>query len=97
MAPAAADAAARPPLDGANADADTAAAAAGEQVVTPWDVAGAAGGGGIDYAKLIAQFGCSPIDAALVARVEALTGRRAHPFLRRGIFFAHRCVAGRRF
>jgi tryptophanyl-tRNA synthetase len=90
MAPAAADAT-QPPLDGSDADAGTnAAAAAGEQVVTPWDVAGAAGGGGIDYAKLIAQFGCSPIDAALVARVEALTGRRAHPFLRRGIFFAHR-------
>lgn len=26
----------------------------------------------------------------IVDRVENLTGRRAHPFLRRGVFFAHR-------
>jgi hypothetical protein len=38
------------------------------------------------------QFGCQTIDTALVARIERLTGRPAHPFLKRGIFFAHRPV-----
>jgi tryptophanyl-tRNA synthetase len=60
---------------------------AAEQVVTPWEVAAK---GGIDYDKLIVQFGCQRLDTALVERVERLTGRPAHPFLRRGVFFAHR-------
>jgi tryptophanyl-tRNA synthetase len=60
-----------------------------KQVVTPWDVEAGADGK-IDYAKLIDAFGCSPIDAALVARIERVTGCKAHPFLRRGMFFAHR-------
>ena len=63
--------------------------AGGEQVVTPWDVAGGADGK-IDYAKLVNEFGCATIDDALIARIEKVTGRRAHPFLRRGMFFAHR-------
>ena len=45
---------------------------------------------GIDYDKLIRDFGCSPITPELIARVEALTGVRAHRFLRRGLFFSHR-------
>ena len=57
------------------------------QTITPWEVEAA---GGIDYDKLIRDFGCSRIDAALIARVERLTGRRAHRFLRRGLFFSHR-------
>lgn len=61
------------------------------QVVTPWDVQ-AAGSGGIDYDKLLTTFGCQPIDAALIARVERVTGVRAHVLLRRGMFFAHRCA-----
>ncbi len=36
------------------------------------------------------QFGCSRLTQDLVARVEKLTGRPAHPFLRRGFFYAHR-------
>ena len=63
--------------------------AGGEQVVTPWDVAGGADGK-IDYAKLVDDFGCSTIDDALIQRIEKATGCRAHPFLRRGMFFAHR-------
>ena len=62
---------------------------AGEQVVTPWDVSGGADGK-IDYNKLVAQFGCQNINAALIERIERLTGVPAHPFLKRGIFFAHR-------
>ena len=62
---------------------------AGDQVVTPWDVAGGADGK-IDYAKLVNDFGCQLIDEGLIARIEAATGVKAHPFLRRGMFFAHR-------
>jgi len=60
-----------------------------DQVVTPWDVSGGADGK-IDYNKLVAQFGCQTIDPALAERIERLTGVPAHPFLKRGIFFAHR-------
>jgi tryptophanyl-tRNA synthetase len=60
-----------------------------EQVVNPWEVS--AGKGGIDYDKLVDQFGCQRLDAAIIDRVERLTGRPPHRFLRRGLFFAHRC------
>ena len=59
-----------------------------EQVVNPWEVS--AGKGGIDYDKLVDQFGCQRIDDALVGRIASLTGRPPHCFLRRGLFFAHR-------
>ena len=67
-----------------------------EQVVTPWDVQGSVSTDGrqlaIDYDKLVEQFGTRRIDEALLARFEKLTGRRPHVFLRRGLFFSHRCV-----
>ncbi|KAK7839462.1 tryptophan--trna ligase [Quercus suber] len=47
-------------------------------------------GGKIDYDKLIDKFGCQRLDPSLIDRVERLTLRRAHVFLRRGVFFAHR-------
>lgn len=53
--------------------------------VTPWEVVGK-----VDYAKLIEQFGSRAISPELVERFEKLTGKRAHVFLRRGIFFSHR-------
>lgn len=59
-----------------------------EQVVNPWEVS--AGKGGIDYDKLIDLFGCQRLDVAIIDRVERLTGRPPHRFLRRGLFFAHR-------
>jgi len=59
-----------------------------EQVVTPWEVE--AGEEGVDYDKLIKQFGCEPITAEQIARIERLTGKPPHRFLRRGLFFAHR-------
>lgn len=61
----------------------------GEQEVTPWAVSGGADGK-IDYDKLIVDFGVSRITEDLVSRVERLANRPAHPFLRRGIVFAHR-------
>ena len=62
-------------------------APASEQVVTPWEVAGE---GGIDYGKLIEQFGCQKLEPSMIERVQQLTGKQPHVFLRRGIFFAHR-------
>ncbi|KAI4987606.1 tryptophan--tRNA ligase, cytoplasmic [Hordeum vulgare subsp. vulgare] len=59
-----------------------------EQVVNPWEVS--AGKGGIDYDKLVDQFGCQRLHAALIDRIARLTGRPPHRFLRRGLFFAHR-------
>ena len=60
-----------------------------EMIVNPWEVS-AKGGGKIDYDKLIEKFGCQRLDSSLVARIERLTSRPAHVFLRRGVFFAHR-------
>eukprot|EP01062_Namystynia_karyoxenos_P001625 TRINITY_DN10557_c0_g1_i1.p1 TRINITY_DN10557_c0_g1~~TRINITY_DN10557_c0_g1_i1.p1 ORF type:complete len:466 (+),score=205.29 TRINITY_DN10557_c0_g1_i1:69-1400(+) len=60
----------------------------GGQHVDPWSVQG--GEDGIDYDKLIQQFGSRKIDAPLLARIERATGQRPHHWLRRGIFFSHR-------
>lgn len=61
-----------------------------EQVVNPWEVSSS---GKIDYDKLIDKFGCQRLDQSLIDRVQRLTGRPAHVFLRRGVFFAHRFVS----
>jgi tryptophanyl-tRNA synthetase len=54
--------------------------------VDPWSVTGK-----VDYGKLIEKFGCSAIEAEKhVARIEAVTGKKAHHFLKRQTFFAHR-------
>lgn len=58
-----------------------------ETIVTPWEVTSSSE---IDYLKLIKQFGCQPIDGALVRRFEQVTQMKAHPWLRRGIFFSHK-------
>ena len=71
-----------------SADSDENILAVEEQpatVVNPWEVTGI-----VDYDKLIADFGCKAISPEQIARIESLTGRRAHPLLRRGIFFSHR-------
>lgn len=60
-----------------------------EQTVTPWTV-GTTDAKGIDYDKLIDKFGSQSITPELIARVERLTKRPAHHWLRRGIFFSHR-------
>ncbi len=61
--------------------------AAQSQIITPWEVEAA---DGIDYDKLVRDFGCNRIDATLIERIERLTGRKAHRFLRRGLFFTHK-------
>lgn len=45
---------------------------------------------GIDYDKLIAKFGCSPMNDELKQKIEVLTGKKPHRFIRRNIFFCHR-------
>lgn len=60
-----------------------------EQVVNPWAVS-AKDGGKIDYNKLIDRFGCEKLNKSHIDLVEELTGRPAHVFLRRGVFFANR-------
>jgi tryptophanyl-tRNA synthetase len=55
--------------------------------ITPWEVSTTTG---IDYVKLIKQFGCQPIDGPLIRRFEKVTKMKAHPWLRRGIFFSHK-------
>ena len=55
--------------------------------ITPWEVSTTTG---IDYLKLIKQFACQPIDGTLIRRFEKVTGMKAHPWLRRGIFFSHK-------
>lgn len=63
-----------------------------EQVVNPWEVSGK-DGGKIDYDKLIDKFGCQRLDISLIDRVQRLTSRPPHVFLRRGVFFAHRFLS----
>lgn len=60
------------------------------QIVTPYNVSAGTDSKGIDYDKLIKEFGCSRISPELLARFEKLTGKKPHHFLRRGIFFSHR-------
>ncbi len=58
-----------------------------EAKITPWEVTSTTG---IDYLKLIEQFACQPIDSSLISRFERVTKMKAHPWLRRGIFFSHK-------
>lgn len=45
---------------------------------------------GVDYAKLVDKFGCTPMNDDLKAKIERLTGAKPHRFIRRDIFFCHR-------
>lgn len=54
-------------------------------VVDPWTVEG-----NIDYDRLVEQFGSQRITEDIIQRMERLTGKKPHRFLRRGIFFSHR-------
>jgi len=61
----------------------------GEDIVNPWDVVSKSAKG-VDYDKLIKRFGSSKVDQELVDRIEKVTGKTAHHFLKRNIFFSHR-------
>jgi tryptophanyl-tRNA synthetase len=58
-----------------------------EQVVDPWNVES---DGAIDYDRLIVKFGSQRLTEDLISRIERVTNRRAHRFLRRGLYFSHR-------
>jgi hypothetical protein len=60
-----------------------------DDVVTPWTVS-TSSAAGVDYNKLIEKFGCRHLTQDLVQRIEAITGKRAHVMLRRGLYFAQR-------
>jgi tryptophanyl-tRNA synthetase len=65
---------------------------ASEQVVNPWEARAAEGANKIDYDKIIDQFGSERIGETLLKRIEDVTRRPPHHFLRRGVFFSHRDV-----
>ena len=73
---------------------ETAAAAPGaaggkgkKQIVTPWEVDT---DGGVDYEKLTRDYGSSFVTSELIDRIEKVTGQKAHPWLRRNIYYSHR-------
>lgn len=58
-----------------------------EAIITPWAVSSK---NGINYKRLIEKFGTEPITGEMIKRIERLTNMRAHPWLRRGLFFSQR-------
>ncbi len=52
--------------------------------INPYEIKGK-----VDYDKLIKEFGVKKLDETLIKRIEKIAGE-VHPFIRRGIFFAHR-------
>lgn len=63
--------------------------AAEEDIMTPFEIQ-ASSDKGIDYQKLIEKYGCSPMTPEIIKRIEDLTGKPVHRFIRRGIFFCQR-------
>ena len=57
-----------------------------DQVVTPWTVNSK---NGIDYLRLVNDFGVKLITHDLLKRWERVTGTEVHLWLKRGIFFSH--------
>lgn len=77
-------------------DGQTVATGAAEQKVTPWEVEGAVVDGeamGIDYDKLITQFGTHKISQETMDRFRQVTGHEPHHFMRKGMFFSERDFA----
>ena len=60
-----------------------------EQIVTPWEVE-AGDDGVIDYDKIVKTWGAEYIDEDLIRRIEQSSGKKAHRFLRRKLFFVHK-------
>jgi len=60
-----------------------------EQEVTPWSVKA---NDGVDYNRLIKDFGTVPINEELLQRIEKITKKPVHPWLKRGLFFSHRSL-----
>jgi tryptophanyl-tRNA synthetase len=62
-----------------------------EPTMTPFEVK-CEKGSIINYDKLINRFGSTSISPECITRFEKVTGKPAHPLLKRGIFFSHRDV-----
>eukprot|EP01097_Dermamoeba_algensis_P000087 TRINITY_DN1026_c0_g1_i3.p1 TRINITY_DN1026_c0_g1~~TRINITY_DN1026_c0_g1_i3.p1 ORF type:complete len:305 (-),score=72.33 TRINITY_DN1026_c0_g1_i3:472-1386(-) len=60
-----------------------------DQIINPWVVQGSKDHG-INYKKLVDNFGSELISPELLQRFEKLTGKKPHPWLSRGFFFSHR-------
>ena len=60
-----------------------------EDIVTAFEIQ-AATDEGINYDKLIESYGCYKLFDEHIAKIEQLTKRKAHRFLKRNIFFCHR-------
>ena len=58
------------------------------QTVTPW-TANTGSDGQFNYKELQENWGLKPIDEDLIVRIEKISGKPRHLFLKRGIFFAH--------
>jgi len=59
-----------------------------DQVVTPWKAETKSGK--FNYKRLIEQFGVEEINEELLDRFKKVTGHDPHPWMKRGLFFAHR-------
>eukprot|EP00696_Hemimastix_kukwesjijk_P007908 gnl/Hemi2/20034_TR6645_c0_g1_i1.p1 gnl/Hemi2/20034_TR6645_c0_g1~~gnl/Hemi2/20034_TR6645_c0_g1_i1.p1 ORF type:complete len:447 (+),score=165.91 gnl/Hemi2/20034_TR6645_c0_g1_i1:48-1388(+) len=66
-------------------EAAAATSASTEAVVNPYEVRGV-----VDYDKLRERFGAEPITPEILARLERVTGKPNHHWLRRGLFYSHR-------
>ncbi|XP_066281112.1 tryptophan--tRNA ligase, cytoplasmic-like [Branchiostoma lanceolatum] len=62
-----------------------------DQLITPWEVTSGSQKG-VNYDKLIAQFGSTKIEQDLIDRIVRVTGKPAHHLLTRGMIFSHRDV-----
>jgi len=60
-----------------------------EDIVDPWKVSSKSEKG-VDYDKLVNDFGCSKIDQKLIERIGKVTGKKCHQLIKRGMFYAHR-------
>uniref|UniRef100_A0A915DPC2 Tryptophan--tRNA ligase, cytoplasmic n=1 Tax=Ditylenchus dipsaci TaxID=166011 RepID=A0A915DPC2_9BILA len=60
-----------------------------DDVVTPWNVT-TNSARGVNYEKVMVQFGCQALDRDLVTNISNLSKKKAHLMLRRGLFYAHR-------
>ena len=56
-----------------------------DAVVNPWEVSGT-----VKYDRLVEEFGTQLITDDLIKRFEQVTKKKAHPWLKRGLFFCHR-------
>lgn len=60
------------------------------QIITPYEVK--TDENGVDYNKLIQEFGTTPISSEIITKIQQITNQPVHPLLRRGTYFSHRSL-----